>query len=60
MDYHHCRSALTTRLLRTTNLGYAVFGCTDCNRTFNERAGTPFNFLEAPTDNEHMFKYERV
>ena len=50
MDCPHCHSAQTIRLPRTTGLGYAVFGCADCGRTFNERTGTPFNFLEVPTD----------
>ena len=50
MDCPHCHSAQTIRLPRTTGLGYAVFGCTDCGRTFNERTGTPFNYLEVPTD----------
>jgi putative transposase len=27
-----------------------VFRCSACHRTFNERTGTPFNFLEYPTD----------
>ncbi|HYQ92255.1 MAG TPA: IS6 family transposase [Candidatus Competibacteraceae bacterium] len=50
MDCPHCHSAQTIRLPRTTGLGYAVFGCTDCGRTSNERTGTPFNYLEVPTD----------
>jgi hypothetical protein len=33
-----------------TDLGYAVYRCPDCCRSFNERTGTPFNFLEMPTD----------
>ncbi len=31
-------------------LGDQVFRCRKCKRTFNQRKGTPFNFLEAPTD----------
>src|SRR5688572_13568304 len=27
-----------------------VFRCRTCSRTFNERTGTPFNFLEFPSD----------
>ncbi len=30
--------------------GYQTFRCATCRRTFNERTGTPFNFLEYPTD----------
>ena len=33
-----------------TNLGYPVFRCGRCERKFNQRTGTPFNFLEFPTD----------
>jgi transposase-like protein len=31
-------------------LGYRLFCCFACKRLFNERTGTPFNFLEYPTD----------
>jgi len=31
-------------------LSYRTFRCSVCQRTFNERTGTPFNFLEYPTD----------
>jgi transposase-like protein len=50
MNCPHCCSTYTTQLQRTTDLGYAVFRCQECRRTFNERTGTPFNFLEVPTD----------
>jgi transposase-like protein len=50
MDCPHCRSTRITRLQRTSDLGYAVFRCKACRRTFNERTGTPFNFIEVPTD----------
>ncbi len=29
---------------------YRLFRCRPCRRTFNERTGTPFNHLQAPTD----------
>jgi putative transposase len=50
MDCPHCASNRTIQLLHTTNLGYLAFQCKDCRRTFNERTGTPFNFIEVPTD----------
>ena len=50
MDCSHCSSSTTTRLSRKTALGYSVFRCTQCRRLSNERTGTPFNFLEFPTD----------
>jgi len=35
---------------KKTELGYATFFCLTCRRSFNERTGTPFNYLEFPTD----------
>jgi len=32
-------------LAKPTSLGYLRFSFKRCNRTFNERTGTPFNFL---------------
>ena len=46
----HCQSPGAQNLNRTTDLGYAVFRCGDCGRKSNERTGTPFNYLELPTD----------
>jgi putative transposase len=50
MNCPHCTSPTTAQLSRKTSLGYKVFRCSACRRTFNERTGTPFNFLEFPTD----------
>ena len=50
MNCPHCHSNDTIRLKRTTNLGYSIFRCHTCERTFNERTGTPFNFIEVPSD----------
>ena len=36
--------------IRRTELGYQVFRRRECKRSFNERTGTPFNFIEVPTD----------
>jgi putative transposase len=46
----HCQSRQIRSLNRTTDLGYAVFLCAGCRRKSNERTGTPFNYLEFPTD----------
>src|SRR5438309_8507082 len=46
----HCRSCQTRKLRVATDLGYARFQCQSCRRTFHERTGTPFNFLEMSTD----------
>ena len=60
MNCPHCTSGDTTRLKRTTNLGYPVFRCNNCDRTFNERTGTPFNFIEVPTDIVFQVLFSRV
>ncbi len=49
MTCPHCASTITTGRSKTTQLGYRTFFCRDCRRTFNERTGTPFNYLEFPT-----------
>ena len=50
MNCPYCRSSQTRKLSTNTDLGYSRFCCSGCRRTFNERTGTPFNFLEMPTD----------
>lgn len=50
MNCPHCASATTKEQTRKTTLGYRVFRCSACKQTSNERTGTPFNFLEYPTD----------
>ena len=46
----HCASSRTACQPKTTALGYQTFRCPAYRRCFNERTGTPFNFLEYPTD----------
>ena len=50
MTCPHCASPRIKEQRKITVLGYRTFCCSDCRRTFNERTGTPFNFLEYPTD----------
>jgi putative transposase len=50
MTCPYCQSRPTRKLSVATDLGYSRFQCRSCRRTFNERTGTPFNFLEMPTD----------
>jgi putative transposase len=50
MNCPHGQSVQTRALSQTTDLGYAVYRGRGCRRCFNERTGTPFNFLEMPTD----------
>ena len=46
----HCQYPRIRKLNQTTDLGYAEFRCGGCRRKSNERTGTPFNYLELPTD----------
>ncbi|EDX82823.1 hypothetical protein S7335_1126 [Synechococcus sp. PCC 7335] len=50
MDCPHCHSPHISQLQRKTHLGYTMFRCKRCRRTFNQRTDTPFNFVEVPTD----------
>ena len=50
MNCPHCTSPATKEQQKTTVLGYRTFRCSTCQWSFNERTGTPFNFLEYPTD----------
>src|SRR3712207_3905428 len=50
MSCPHCRSTSTTQRSKMTSLGYRTFCCQACKRTFNERTGTAYNYLEFPTD----------
>ncbi|MEO0538754.1 MAG: IS6 family transposase [Cyanobacteria bacterium P01_A01_bin.123] len=50
MDCPHCQSPRVSLLQRQTKLAYPMFRCKVCRRTFNERTGSPFNFIEIPTD----------
>jgi len=46
----YCQGDATQELERATALGYRLFRCRPCRRTFNERTGTPFNHLQVPTN----------
>ncbi len=50
MPCPHCASPTTARRHKTPALGDQICRCAACWRSFNERTGTPFNFLEYPTD----------
>src|SRR5919199_3492341 len=50
MSCPHCATTTTTELTKRTQLGYRTFRCSACWRQFNERTGSPFNYLEFPTD----------
>ena len=50
MNCPHCTSTTTKKQTQKTTLGSCMFRCSACKHLFNERTGTPFNFLEYPTD----------
>jgi transposase-like protein len=50
MTCPHCTATTTTELRKRTQLGYRIFRCAACRRQFNARTGTPYNYLELPTD----------
>ncbi len=50
MPCPHCAAATTAERAKRTALGYRTYRCHACRRSFNERTGTPFNYLEYPTD----------
>jgi transposase-like protein len=50
MKCPYCAALTTKKRAKKTECGYLTFFCPTCRRTFNERTGTPFNHLEAPTD----------
>ena len=50
MSFPHCLSKSVSKRKYRTSLGYRTFFCSDCDRRFNERSGTPFNDLQFPTD----------
>lgn len=50
MTCPHCAAPTAIELTTRTQLGYRSFRCSSCQRQFNERTGTPFNYLEFPTD----------
>lgn len=50
MNCPYCTGTKTQPRAKKTKLGYTTFICLECQRFFNERTGTLFNYLEFPTD----------
>lgn len=50
MNCPHCAATSTRERAKKTKLGYTMFFCPNCRHFFNERTGTPFTYLEFPTD----------
>ena len=50
MNCIYCTATGTKKRTKKTKRGYLTFFCPQCRSTFNERTGTPFKYLEFPTD----------
>jgi putative transposase len=50
MPCPYCAAPATHEQATRTALGYRTFRCAACRHRFNERTGTPFNYLALPTD----------
>jgi transposase-like protein len=46
MNCPSCTFPATKEQSKKTTLGYRTFHCSVCRRSFNERTGTAFNYLE--------------
>lgn len=60
MDCPHCSFQSTRQLESMTQLGYKQYCCNNCNRQFNERTGSAFNFIEYPTEVVMLVVYHYV
>jgi putative transposase len=49
MNCPHCAVTTTQQRTKKTKLGYTTYFCQRCQRTFNERTGTPFNYFTHET-----------
>ncbi len=50
MNCPHCQSTRTRVLSGLTSLGYPRYVCRQCHSQFNERTGTPLNYIEFRTE----------
>lgn len=50
MNCPPCTSTPTKEQTKNTSLDSRTFRCSACQRPFTARTGTPFTFLESPTD----------
>ncbi len=60
MKCPHCQSSSTKQRNQSTQLGYLRYQCRDCGRQFNERTGTPLNFIEYPTEVVMLVVYHYI
>lgn len=50
MNCPRCQSSTTKVIKSTTELGYQEYRCCSCGSQFNERTGTPYNYIQYPTE----------
>jgi putative transposase len=50
MNCPYRAATISRRRTKKTLLGSLTFFCPKCKRLFHERTGSPFNYLEFPTD----------
>jgi putative transposase len=50
MDCPHCQSTNTRCCREKTVLGYLQYRCRDCDKQYNERTGSPLNYIQYPTE----------
>jgi len=50
MNCPHCESSNPYLCTTQTQLGYLQYRCRTCVQQYNERTGTPFNFIEYPNE----------
>jgi putative transposase len=55
-----CLSSTTKHRHKKTSPGYQTSRCQQCQRTFNERTGTPFHSLEYPPDIVLLVVFSRL
>jgi transposase-like protein len=60
MNCPYCLSLATKQCSKKTSLGYRTYRCQQCQRTFNERTGTPCNYLDYPTDIVLLVVFSRL
>jgi len=46
MNCPHCKSNNTRQCKEKTDLGYNQYRCRSCMKQYNDRTGTPFNFIQ--------------
>jgi transposase-like protein len=56
----YCKATTTKQRKKLTKLGYKTYYCKACQRKYNERTGSPFNWCEFPTDIIYLVVFHRL